>query len=156
MDFTANFKRKRKTTQFNVKNSPFPQCSDRGHYQGVFTGLCVEVKDSEQAQIRTLHDNGCFGKGSLSRGGPVSGNPIETLLLGLEEACLLAYFLNVLQISDMSGAEMNWQSYLQAALEYDQDFVLKLAAYLYLKSKNWIIKSGIKFGGDFRKVLEGI
>lgn len=86
----------------------------------------------------------------------MSGNPIETLLLGLEEACLLAYFLDVLQISDMSGAEMNWQSYLQAALEYDQDFVLKLAAYLYLKSKNWIIKSGIKFGGDFRKVLEGI
>lgn len=56
----------------------------------------------------------------------------------------------------MAGAEMSWQAYLQAALEYDQDFVLKMAAYLYLKSKNWIIKSGIKFGGDFRKVLEGI
>lgn len=156
MEFTAHFKRKRKTSQFNLKNSPFPQCVDGRNYQGVFTGLCVEVIDDEQAQIRTLHDNGCYGKGSLSRGGPVSGNPIETLLLGLEEACLLAYFLDVLQIRDMAGVEMSWQAYLQAALEYDQDFVLKMAAYLYLKSKNWIIKSGIKFGGDFRKVLEGI
>lgn len=112
----------------------------------------MEVTDDEQARIRALHDNGCYGKGSLSRGGPMSGNPSETLLLGLEEACLLAFYIKVLQIKDMSGAEMTWQTYLQATLEYDEDFVHKLAAYIYLKSKNWIIKSGIKFGGDFRKL----
>lgn len=152
MEFTAQFKRKRKTSQLNLKNAPFPPCEEEQLYQGVFTGLCVEVTDDEQAPIRTLHDNGCYGKGSLSRGGPMSGNPSETLLLGLEEACLLAFYIKVLQIRDMSGVEMTWQTYLQVALEYDEDFVHKLAAYIYLKSKNWIIKSGIKFGGDFRKL----
>ncbi|EDW03698.1 tRNA-splicing endonuclease subunit Sen2-1 [Drosophila grimshawi] len=150
MEFVPHFKRKRSNSKDKIKIAPFPLCAEgqRG-YQGVFTGLCVEVVDTEQARIRTLHDNGCYGKGSCSRGGPVSGEADETLLLGLEEACLLTFFLEVLEIRDVLGNVMDWNSYMQAALEYDKDFPYKLAAYLYLKSKNWIIKSGIKFGGDF-------
>ncbi|KAH8418830.1 hypothetical protein KR222_010029 [Zaprionus bogoriensis] len=156
MAFTAQFKRKRKTNQNNAKQSaPFPPCDEATRYQGIFNGLCVEVSDSEQAPIRQLHDNGGYGKGSLSRGGPASGSATETLLLGLEEACLLAYFLDVLQISHASGDVMAWTEYLHAALDYEPEFLLKLAAYLYLKARNWTVHSGIKFGGDFLIYKQG-
>ncbi|EDW13196.1 tRNA-splicing endonuclease subunit Sen2-1 [Drosophila mojavensis] len=155
MEFTPHFKRKRGNCKDFIKLAPFPPNSNGLRYHGVFNGLCVEVFNTEQNLIKTLHDNGCYGKGSNSRGGPMSGEPDESLLLGLEEACVLAYYLNILEIKDTSNKEIAWQAYVQAALEYDKEFVYKLAAYLYLKSKNWIIKSGIKFGGDFLIYKEG-
>lgn len=155
MEFTPHLKRKRTSCKELLKLAPFPLRDDGQRYKGAFNGLCVEVVDAEHAPIRTLHDNGCYGKGSASRGGPVSGEADETLLLGLEEACLLGYYLGVLEIRDMLGNELSWPAYVQAALDCDRQFVYKLASYLYLKSKNWIIKSGIKFGGDFRKLFAG-
>ncbi|XP_034474449.1 tRNA-splicing endonuclease subunit Sen2-1 [Drosophila innubila] len=155
MEFTPHFKRKRKSSQSYLKLVPFPHCQNGKPYHGVFNGLCVEVKDSEEAQIGTLYENGCYGKGSRSRGGPATGMTSETLLLGLEEACMLCYFLEALEIRDLSGSKLNFETYLKWALEYDDKFVYKLAAYLYLKSKNWIIKSGIKFGGDFLIYKQG-
>ncbi|KAM8716177.1 hypothetical protein ACLKA7_003115 [Drosophila subpalustris] len=149
MEFTPHFKRKRRNAQSSLKLAPFPPCQDGKPYQGVFNGLCVEVKDSEESQIRVLYENGCYGQGSRSRGGPATGMASETLLLGLEEACMLSYFLEALEIRDLSGNKINWETYLKSAQEYDEKFVYKLAAYLYLKSKGWIIKSGMKFGGDF-------
>ncbi|XP_062121032.1 tRNA-splicing endonuclease subunit Sen2 [Drosophila sulfurigaster albostrigata] len=151
MEFKAHFKRKRKSFHNFNKLAAFPSCE----YKGIFNGLAVEVVNTEQASIASLHDNGGYGKGSMSRGGPNSGNPQETLLLGLEEACLLAYFLDALEISDLTGSKLSWTEFLQVALEYDTQFVYKLAAYLYLKAKNWIIKSGIKFGGDFLIYKQG-
>ncbi|KAH8376588.1 hypothetical protein KR093_000133 [Drosophila rubida] len=151
MDFRVHFKRKRKRLLNLNKLEAFPICE----YKGVFNGLAVEVVNTEQATIAALYDNGGYGKGSLSRGDPNSGNPAETLLLGLEEACLLAYFVEKLQISDQAGNQMSWTVFVQTALEYDPQFIYKLAAYLYLKSKNWIVKSGIKFGGDFLIYKQG-
>ncbi|XP_064539086.1 uncharacterized protein Tsen2 [Drosophila montana] len=155
MEFTPHLKRKRSSCKDFLKLAPFPLRDDGQRYKGIFNGLCVEVEDAEHASFRTLHDNGCYGKGSISRGGPVSGEADETLLLGLEEACLLGYYLGVLEIRDMLGNEISWQSYVQAALDYDRQFFYKLASYLYLKSRNWIIKSGIKFGGDFLIYKQG-
>ncbi|XP_023161141.2 tRNA-splicing endonuclease subunit Sen2-1 [Drosophila hydei] len=155
MEFTPNFKRKRSNFKDYIKFAPFPSNPDGQRYQGVFNGLSVEVADSKHKPIRILHDNGCYGKGSNSRGGPISGEPDETLLLGLEEACVLAYYLDILEIKDTLDKDITWQEYVKAALEYDKEFISKLAAYLYLKSKNWIIKSGIKFGGDFLIYKQG-
>ncbi|ALC38936.1 CG31812 [Drosophila busckii] len=149
MEFKPHLKRKRSNCQDYHKLLPFPRCNETERYQGLFTGLCVEVANSEHAKITSLHDNGCYGRGSKSRGGPMSGESDETLLLGLEESCLLAYYLKVLEITDKLGNLLDWQAYLAAATTLDKKFVFKLAAYLYLKSKSWIIKSGIKFGGDF-------
>ncbi|XP_037710092.1 tRNA-splicing endonuclease subunit Sen2-1 isoform X4 [Drosophila subpulchrella] len=44
---------------------------------------------------------------------------------------------------------MDYQAFLESANKLNERFVENLACYLYLKSKNWVIKSGIKFGGDF-------
>ncbi|EDV33424.1 uncharacterized protein Dana_GF20864 [Drosophila ananassae] len=143
MDFTFNCKRKRCPYK-NYNFAPFPTgeiC------QGVFNGLSVEVTDAQQG--RSLYDNGCYGKGSKSRGGPASGEQDETLLLGLEESCFLAFYLGKLEIKSLSGDTMDWETFLNAAKELNERFLDNLACYLYLKAKNWVIKSGIKFGGDF-------
>ncbi|KAH8241829.1 hypothetical protein KR026_005541 [Drosophila bipectinata] len=145
MDFTFNCKRKR----CSYKNYNFPPFPTSDICQGVFNGLSVEITDAQQG--RSLYDNGCYGKGSKSRGGPASGEPDETLLLGLEESCFLAYYLGKLVIKSVLGATMDWRAFLVAAMELNERFLENLACYLYLKSKNWVIKSGIKFGGDFRK-----
>ncbi|KAH8246337.1 hypothetical protein KR038_000990, partial [Drosophila bunnanda] len=144
--FTFQCKRKR-CPHRNSNFSPFPICENGESYRGTFTGLSVEIRDPAQAQ--SLYDNGCFGKGSKSRGGPASGDEDETLLLGLEESCFLAFYLEVLGIENLSGCAMDFQAFLTAAKQLNERFVENLACYLYLKSKNWVIKSGIKFGGDF-------
>nr|XP_017088925.2 tRNA-splicing endonuclease subunit Sen2 [Drosophila bipectinata] len=143
MDFTFNCKRKR----CSYKNYNFPPFPTGEICQGVFNGLSVEITDAQQG--RSLYDNGCYGKGSKSRGGPASGEPDETLLLGLEESCFLAYYLGKLDIKSPTGESMDWRAFLDAAMELNERFLENLACYLYLKSKNWVIKSGIKFGGDF-------
>ncbi|EDW28748.1 GL18779 [Drosophila persimilis] len=146
MQFTFQCKKKR----CNFRNSnatPFPICEQGERYHGVLTGLSVEISDSTQSQ--SLHDNGCYGKGSKSRGGPASGDEDETLLLGLEESCFLAYYLKVLEIKNQSGTSVDWEGFLKVAQDLNDRFLENLACYLYLKSKNWVIKSGIKFGGDF-------
>ncbi|XP_050740920.1 uncharacterized protein LOC108035070 isoform X2 [Drosophila biarmipes] len=146
MQFSFPCKRKRCSNK-NVNFTPFPSCVDGERHQGRFTGLSVEIIDPDQA--KSLYDSGCFGKGSKSRGGPASGDEDETLLLGLEESCFLAYYLNTLEISDLAGSSMDFQAFIEAAQQLNERFVESLACYLCLKSKNWVIKSGIKFGGDF-------
>ncbi|KAH8339465.1 hypothetical protein KR074_011900 [Drosophila pseudoananassae] len=145
MDFTFNCKRKR----CSYKNYNFPPFPTGEICQGVFNGLSVEITDTQQG--RSLYDNGCYGKGNKSRGGPASGEQDESLLLGLEESCFLAFYLGKLDIKSLTGESMDWRGFLDAAKELNERFLENLACYLYLKSKNWVIKSGIKFGGDFRK-----
>ncbi|SPP82289.1 tRNA-splicing endonuclease subunit Sen2 [Drosophila guanche] len=144
MQFTFQCKKKRCSFR-NSNATPLPEQGER--YHGVFTGLSVEI--SEPTQAKSLHDSGCYGKGSKSRGGPASGDEDETLLLGLEESCFLAFYLKVLDIQNLSGTSLGWEEFLKAAKDLNDRFVENLACYLYLKSKNWVIKSGIKFGGDF-------
>ncbi|XP_030384274.1 tRNA-splicing endonuclease subunit Sen2 [Scaptodrosophila lebanonensis] len=129
--------------KFNFE--PFPKRDLR--FEGIYNGITVEVSDP--TQIKALYENGCYGKGSKSRGAPDSGDADEKLLLGLEEAAFLAFYLESLIIKDTTGQQMNWTDYLQVALQLNERFIEHLAAYLYLKSKNWVIKSGIKFGGNF-------
>ncbi|KAH8413193.1 hypothetical protein KR009_008689 [Drosophila setifemur] len=145
MKFTFHCKRKRCNYR-NQNSTPFPICEDGQRYRGAFNGLSVVISDPIQA--KSIYENGCYGKGSKSRGGPASGED-ETLLLGLEESCFLAYYLEVLEIENVSGIVMDWMEFLKTARELNERFVENLACYLYLKSKTWVVKSGIKFGGDF-------
>lgn len=76
----------------------------------------------------------------------------ETLNLSLEEAfflldaikCLELYFEDKLLI-----AEETWIMFQ----ETDKYFVQNYLVYYYFRSKNWVVKNGLKFGGDFRKLI---
>ncbi|XP_017086641.2 tRNA-splicing endonuclease subunit Sen2-1 [Drosophila eugracilis] len=146
MQFTFPCKKKRCHNR-NFNFTLLPNCQNGKLYRGRFTGLSVEITDHVQG--KSLYESGCFGKGSKSRGGPASGDDNETLLLGIEESCFLAYYLKILEISNPAGSLMDFQMFLKEAKQMNDRFLENLACYLYLKSKNWVIKSGIKFGGDF-------
>lgn len=122
-----------------------------------FTGRAIEVEDNES--IRDLHENGCFGIRASSRATArslrkdVDGSATEKLLLFPEEAFFLCYSLNCLEIRRKDGSQMKHEECLVEFTKIHPQFITSFVVYTYLRSKNWVIKSGIKFGGDFCKKI---
>lgn len=75
----------------------------------------------------------------------------HSLVLFLEEAFFLHQNLNCLQILNLDDELMETNAIWTQFCKVKERFVECYASYLYLKSKNWVIKSGLKFGGDFCK-----
>lgn len=75
----------------------------------------------------------------------------ETLVLTLEESFFLHSTLKCLRIMDVNGKEMQTNDILLKYCSLKPNFWTHFVAYLYLRSKNWIVKCGLKFGGDYRK-----
>ncbi|XP_050078320.1 tRNA-splicing endonuclease subunit Sen2 [Anopheles maculipalpis] len=144
--------------------------------QGIFTGFTVDVTDL--ASIRVLCLNGGFGQGMLSRAFPacvtnsrelarkrkrntnLEPNPSqdtvsEPLCLFLEEAFFLMHTLNILQLKDLFDKTIDMLEAFERFRKIKKNFLACYCAYLYLKAKNWVIKSGIKFGGDFVIYVKG-
>lgn len=78
----------------------------------------------------------------------------QSLVLFLEEAFFLHCNLSCLQICDLDGKVLQTDDIWRKFCKLKETFVECFVSYLYLKSKNWVIKSGIKFGGDFREYNE--
>lgn len=70
----------------------------------------------------------------------------ERLHLMLEEAF---YLQNVKKCLLIASETDTWKLYC----ETDPHFVQNYIVYSYFRSKNWVVKPGLKFGGDFRKRL---
>lgn len=133
-----------------------PECMSSGNpHIGVFTGIAVEVEDPES--VRDLHQHGCFGVGSLTKTTPkclrrdFNGENEETLLLFPEEAFFLQHSLKCLEIRRKDGSVMSSEEFLTEFSSINPLFISSFIGYLYLRSRNWVVKSGIKFGGDFRE-----
>ncbi len=75
----------------------------------------------------------------------------ETLVLTLEESFFLHSTLKCLQIMDSVGRVMQKGEIFIKFCHLKPHFWTHFVAYSYLRSKNWIVKCGLKFGGDFRK-----
>lgn len=76
----------------------------------------------------------------------------QSYVLILEEAMFLHKELVCLEIKDLDGHLMSTEELWQGFCDIKHNFVACYVSYLYLKSKNWVIKSGIKFGGHFREL----
>lgn len=76
----------------------------------------------------------------------------QSHVLILEEAMFLHKELNCLEIKDLDENLMTTEDLWKEFCDLKHNFVECYVGYLYLKSKNWVIKSGIKFGGHFRKL----
>jgi tRNA splicing endonuclease len=86
--------------------------------------------------------------------GEVHPDPFKipnSLVLSLEEAFFLHKILNCLEIRDIEDKILSTSGIWTKFCRLKENFVECFIAYLFLKSKNWVIKSGVKFGGDFRK-----
>lgn len=79
----------------------------------------------------------------------------ESLVLFLEEAFFLQQSLRCLKIVDFAlNSELSTDDFLGVCSTLNKNFVLHFVVYHYYRSKGWIVKSGLKFGGDFRKNTE--
>lgn len=78
-------------------------------------------------------------------------NLYENLILTLEEAYFLAFGLGCLQILDESknalSLEDSWSLFCNSHVNFSMLYIV----YHHFRSKGWIVKPGIKFGGDFCK-----
>lgn len=76
----------------------------------------------------------------------------ESLVLSLEEAFFLHNSLRCLRIRNFEQtSETSTEEFLNICCALKKNFILHFVAYHYYRSKGWIVKDGLKFGGDFRK-----
>ncbi|KAJ8915013.1 hypothetical protein NQ315_015987 [Exocentrus adspersus] len=78
----------------------------------------------------------------------------ETVWLGLEEAFFLAGAVNCLNIYYQGrclGLDEAWSLFTTN----DSNFIYNYVVYYYFRAKNWVVKPGIKFGGDFLLYKQG-
>ncbi|CAH0694611.1 unnamed protein product [Spodoptera exigua] len=82
----------------------------------------------------------------------------EKLMLTPEEAFFLLYGLGCLQIVSLDNALLSIEKCWDLFRAVDGRFLSKYVVYHYYRSKGYVVKPGIKFGGDFqyytRKVLQ--
>ncbi|ELT97158.1 hypothetical protein CAPTEDRAFT_222272 [Capitella teleta] len=77
------------------------------------------------------------------------------LQLSSEEAFFLYYGLGCLAIADESGAALTIEETWQKFSSSSPQFLPRYIAYHHLRSKGWVPKAGVKFGGDFLLYKKG-
>jgi tRNA-splicing endonuclease subunit Sen2 len=79
------------------------------------------------------------------------GFPIqEALHLSFEETFFLLFGLGCLQIIHFDGSLLDINSAWLYFCKERSDFLQKYVVYHYYRSKGWVVKPGLKYGGDFR------
>lgn len=79
----------------------------------------------------------------------------ETVWLGLDEAFFLSFVVTCLNIyadDRILTASEAWNIFSECNPHFKYDY----AVYFYFRAKNWVVKPGIKFGGDYRKYLSHV
>lgn len=114
---------------------------------GLFTGLDVEIFD--QKSIKLLTNSGSYGFTSRPRQTIAKSFDKQPIILFPEEAFFLHNHIKCLMVRDIDdkiiSADDLWKKYCGIK----ENFVDCYVAYLYFKSKNWVVKVGTKFGGNF-------
>ena len=75
----------------------------------------------------------------------------EKLMLTPQEAFFLLYGLGCLQIVNLDNTLLNVEKCWDLFVTADKKFENKYIVYHYYRSKGYVVKPGIKFGGDFCK-----
>ncbi|XP_012259446.2 tRNA-splicing endonuclease subunit Sen2 [Athalia rosae] len=84
------------------------------------------------------------------------GFPIkEPLYLTFEETFFLMFGLGCLQVINYDGNMMNILEAWNHFCRVQHDFVQKYVVYHYFRSKGWVVKPGLKYGGDFLLYKQG-
>ncbi|XP_023952330.1 uncharacterized protein LOC112056186 [Bicyclus anynana] len=79
----------------------------------------------------------------------------EKLMLTLQEAFFLLYGLGCLQIVNFENNILTIEECWKLFSETESNFIEKYVVYHYFRSKGYIVKPGIKFGGDYLLYKEG-
>ena len=93
----------------------------------------------DEAQANQLYQRGFFGK-------PLTGGKL--LLAPVE----LLYLLDAkrVEVADEKDRALSYKKVVDRFIKTDPELMLKYAAYADLRSRGYIIKTGLKFGAHFR------
>ncbi|XP_017890343.1 tRNA-splicing endonuclease subunit Sen2 [Ceratina calcarata] len=80
---------------------------------------------------------------------------LEALNLTFEETFFLLFGLGCLNLYDYSGETLSIDAAWYHFRKMDQNFVQKYVVYHYFRSKGWVVKPGLKYGGDFLLYKQG-
>lgn len=136
----------------------------------------IEANNSEESKSDNENEKECVGENvqtmkSVKNGGNqikstifkekkepdmnlvVDPFPIEdTLALFPEEAFFLQFSLRCLKILNFDQThELPIEEAFEKFCNMNPKFIERFIAYHFYRSKNWVVRSGLKFGGDFRK-----
>lgn len=141
----------KKTRGKKVSTKPFPELSSISAF-GIFTGLDIEVFDCDLIQKISESGYGLNPKPrQLVTFNEQTGDSscyASSIVLFPEEAFFLHQFFD-LQVHDLRKQLMTTEMLWSSLCSLKEKFVECYVAYLYLRSKNWVVRSGIKVGSDY-------
>ncbi|KAL1494436.1 hypothetical protein ABEB36_010035 [Hypothenemus hampei] len=128
--------------QFVNRNSTFDKFTDENRPRKV---IVLPDSDSDNEEYFT----NLQPKYEMDRSGQ-----LETVWLGLEEAFFLNNAIKCLDIS-FNNKLLSSQELWELFQTKQHNFVRNYIVYFYYRAKNWVVKPGIKFGGDFMLYKQG-
>lgn len=75
----------------------------------------------------------------------------ESLHMTFEETFFLMFGLGCLRLIHFDSTLMDINSAWLYFCKEDENFIQKYVVYHYFRSKGWVVKPGLKYGGDFRQ-----
>ncbi|XP_070152998.1 tRNA-splicing endonuclease subunit Sen2 isoform X2 [Polyergus mexicanus] len=155
----------------NIKSSPKPNddknCSEEkkeeeelcelNYYD--FKSDCANENDNQHGKLLVLPDSDSDTENYLKDIKPKiesEGFPIrEALRLTFEETFFLLFGLGCLQVVHFDGSLLDINNAWLYFCKEKPDFLQKYVVYHYYRSKGWVVKPGLKYGGDFLLYKEG-
>lgn len=99
----------------------------------------------DESEANQIHQHGAIGK--LLSGGRLQLSPVETLyLLDKEE---------IRVIDESNKEELDFDGFSSKLTEGDTDLILKYTVYKDLRSRGFVVKTGLKYGAHFRVYERG-
>jgi len=99
----------------------------------------------DEGQASYIHQQGSVGKPLT--GGKLHLSMIESLFLLEKEKIVIK--------DKKTGRNLDSRKFSSKALKLDPDFLLKYAVYSDLRSRGYVVKTGLKFGTHFRLYERG-
>ncbi|KAG7564586.1 tRNA intron endonuclease catalytic domain-like [Arabidopsis suecica] len=108
-----------------------------------FLSSCNVLLSVEPEQAEVL-DRCCFGRPVVS-----AEKDKRWIQLSFEEAFFLFYKLKCIKISLRGRSLENEVALWRSMRSFKTNFAISYKAYSHLRSKNWIVRSGLQYGVDF-------
>lgn len=144
------------------KNSPDERREEEEHWKlnyYDFKSDCTNEDDNLHGKLLVLPDSDSDAENYLKNVKPRienEGFPIrEALHLTFEETFFLLFGLGCLQLIHFDGSLLDINSAWLYFCKEKPDFIQKYVVYHYYRSKGWVVKPGLKYGGDFLLYKEG-
>lgn len=118
-----------------------------------FKSDCANEDNNQHEKLLVLPDSDSDTENYLKDIKPrieSEGFPIrEALHLTFEETFFLLFGLGCLQIVHFDGSLLDINNAWLYFCKEKPDFLQKYVVYHYYRSKGWVVKPGLKYGGDF-------